>query len=409
MKEKNMLYKKLVEKTLEFHQLNDYDLILEKILSETRKFLNADAGTIYVKKNNFLKFHYFQNDTVLTDQSEGKKHRFSRLKLPINNESIAGYSANNVETLNIEDVYYLSEDLPYKFNKNYDKSTGYRTMSMITIPITGSNNNLLGVMQIINKLDPNYKNEKKVIPFSKEDEETIVKYFAVQAGVALERSMLTREIILRMVKMAEMRDPKETGAHVKRVSNYSAIIYEHWAKNKGMSKKEITKNIDILKPAAILHDVGKVGIPDNILKKPGKLTFEEFNIIKMHTVLGAKLFENASQPLDLAARDIALNHHEKWDGTGYPGFIDDFDNCTAENVCSKPKKGEEISVFGRVVAIADVFDALVSKRVYKPAWSIEDSVKVINEGAGKHFDPSMVEAFNSSIEEIKAVLDYFKE
>ena len=404
-----MPYKKLVEKTLEFHKLNDYDLILESILSETRKFLNADAGTIYIKKDNFLKFHYFQNDTVLKDQSEGKKHRFSKLKLPINNESIAGYSANNLKTLNIDDVYFLDNNLPYKFNKNYDISTGYRTKSVITIPITGSNNNLLGVMQIINKLDPNYTNEKRVIPFSKEDEEVFVKYFSIQAGIAIESAMLTREIVLRMVRMAEMRDPKETGAHVKRVSYYSSIIYENWAKKKGFSKTEIKKNIDILKTAAILHDVGKVGIPDIILKKPGKLTKEEFDIIKMHTVFGGRLFENTSQPLDLAAKEIALNHHEKWDGTGYPGYFEDFSDITPDNICKKPKKGEGIPVFGRVVAIADVFDALVSKRVYKPAWSVEDSVKVINEGAGKHFDPLMVESFNESMKEIKAILEYFKE
>ncbi len=404
-----MIYKKLVEKTLEFNQLNDYDLILETILSETRKFLNADAGTIYVKKGNKLKFHYFQNDTVLSNEDEGKIHRFSSLKLPINDESIAGYSAKNKKVLNIPDVYELDKNLPFKFNKAYDLSNNYRTKSVLTIPITDSNNSLLGVMQIINKLDPDCKTEKVIIPFSEEDEKIILKYFAVQAGIALERAMLTREIVLRMVKMAEMRDPKETGAHVKRVSYYSAIIYENWARKKGIPEKDILKNIDILKTAAILHDVGKVAIPDTILKKPGKLTEDEFNIIKLHTIFGARLFENATQPVDIAAKEIALSHHEKWDGTGYPCFVNDINECNAGNICSKPKKGEEIPLFGRVVAIADVFDALVSKRVYKPAWSIEESVKIINNGSGSHFDPLMVEAFNATINKIKSVLEYFKE
>ena len=401
------IYKKLIEKTFELHKLNDYDLILENILTVTRKFLNADAATIYVKEGNYLRFHYFQNDTVLSDQSQGKMHRFSKLKLPIDNNSIAGFSANNSKILNIEDVYLLDSSYPYKFNKNYDKSTGYRTKSMITFPIEDSNKNILGVMQVINKLQTKIDDNKIVIPFSKEDEEIIVKYFAIQAGIALEQAMLTKEIVLRMVKMSEMRDPKETGAHVNRVSNYSAVIYEQWAKAKGFNKEEITKNLDILKVASILHDVGKVGIPDTILKKQGKLTDEEYMYMKMHTVFGARFFINPTSQIDIASQEIALNHHERWDGKGYPGKIDNISNCDINDICKRPKKGKEIPVFARIVAIADVFDALVSRRSYKDAWSIENAVNEINKNSGTQFDPDVVKAFNQTLEEIKAVAEYY--
>ena len=401
------IYQKLVEKSFEFLQLNDYDIVLRRILTETKEFLNAEAGTIYIKddESDFLKFQFVQNDAL---EGEYFDLRFSKLKLPINNESIAGYVANNRRTLNIDDVYNLNGNLPYKFNKKYDKSTGFRTRSVLTIPIMDSQQNVLGVMQIINKVK--YINrKKKIIPFTDIDEKVIAKYFALQAGIAIERAILTRGTLLKMIKMAEMRDPKETGQHVKRVSNYAATIYEKWLKLKGLADDEHIREIDNLKLSAMLHDVGKIGIPDTILKKPGKLTTEEFDIIKMHTVYGAMLFEPIRTVIDKAAREISLNHHERWDGKGYPGHIEDLRTATNKDIGKRPKKGEEIPIFGRVVAVADVFDALVSKRSYKPAWTFEDSYNEIIKCSGTQFDPGVVKAFEMSIEKIKTIQKYYKE
>jgi len=399
------IYKKLIKKSFQFLKLNDYDLLLNRILLEVKEFLNAEAGTIYVKDEDNLIFQYTINDVIEQEQTD---LRFSKIKLPINNRSIAGFVANNKTTLNIQDVYKLDSSLPYSFNSSIDKSTGYKTKSMLTIPITDSNNNLLGVMQIINKVAKEGK-KKRIVPFSKEDVEIIANYFALQAGMALERAILTRSTILKMIQMAEMRDPKETGAHVKRVSNYSAIIYNKWLSLKGLDDESHIREIDNLKLGAMLHDVGKIGIPDTILKKPGRLTDEEFKVIQFHTVYGALLFDPIKTVLDKTARDIALNHHEKWDGTGYPGFIEDYKNVKPEDICQKPKKGEEIPVFGRVVAVADVLDALLSKRVYKPAWTFEDAVKEINRCSGTQFDPDMVKALNLSLEPIRQVYNFYQE
>jgi HD-GYP domain-containing protein (c-di-GMP phosphodiesterase class II) len=396
------VYKKLVEKSFEFLTLNDYDLILNKILQETKEFLNAEAGTIYIKEKDSLLFQYVMNDVMQVDSSV---LRFSNIKLPINNESIAGFVANNKQTLNIEDVYELNGNLPYKFNKDFDKKTGYKTKSVLTIPITDSNNNMLGVMQIINKKDKS----DKITSFTETDEKVIAKYFALQAGIALERAILTRATILKMIEMARMRDPTETGEHVKRVANYSAATYRAYLELKGLDDKEHIREIDILKLAAMLHDVGKIGISDIILKKPGKLTDEEFKIIKMHTIYGALLFNPVRTGLDQAARDISLNHHERWDGRGYPGHIDDLEKVTIENICKRPKIGEDIPIFGRIVAVADVFDALVSKRIYKPAWDFDDAVKEINKNAGTQFDPTVVEAFNNSLDFIKKIYKYYQD
>ncbi len=399
----NNMYKKLIEKSFQFLKLHDYDLVLNKILLEVKDFLNAEAGTIYIKEDDFLVFQYTENDVIELGDTD---IRFSNLKLPINNNSIAGFVANNKFTLNIEDVYELDSSLPYSFNKKIDKATCFRTKSMLTIPITDSNNNLLGVMQIINKVD---SDSKKVISFNKEDENIIANYFALQAGIALERAITTRETILKMIRMAEMRDPKETGAHVNRVSNYSAIIYKKWLELKGLDDESHIREIDTLKLCAILHDVGKIGVSDTILKKPAKLTDEEFKIIKMHTISGALLFEPVRTVLDKTAKEIILNHHEKWDGTGYPGFIDDLKAATPENICRRPKKGEEIPIFGRVVAAADVLDALLSKRAYKASWTFEDALKEINRCSGTHFDPDVVNAVNLTKEQIEKVHEYYQD
>jgi response regulator RpfG family c-di-GMP phosphodiesterase len=140
--------------------------------------------------------------------------------------------------------------------------------------------------------------------------------------MVLQRAQMTRALLLRMIQMAELRDPKETGAHVNRVASYSVEIYEKWARSRSIKENEIQKNRDILRMAAMLHDTGKVAISDLILKKPARFTNEEYEIMKTHTYLGAKLFQDRQSEFDEVAAEVALTHHENWDGTGYPGHVD---------------------------------------------------------------------------------------
>jgi putative nucleotidyltransferase with HDIG domain len=235
-----------------------------------------------------------------------------------------------------------------------------------------------------------------------------VAYFANNAAGALERALHMRTVLLRMISMAELRDPKETGNHVNRVAGYSSEIYESWALKRGLSKKEIEQNKDVLRMAAMLHDVGKVAISDQILKKPGKLTDEEFATMKQHTILGAKLFKNPTSDFDETARDVAISHHEKFNGTGYPGHVDPItcEPISGHTDCNGrpiPKKGEEISLYGRIVALADIFDALSSKRCYKDAWEEDIVLNYVKENSGKEFDPEIVDAFFACLPSIKAL------
>ncbi len=393
--------KQIIKLDSDLQNTQDVDILLEKILYEARSFVNADAGTIYMKKGNELVFTYTQNDTLQKLLPPGEKLIYSIFSFEISRESISGYVADTREVLNLPDVYNLPENTPYSFNREYDKLSRYRTQSMLTIPLLTNIGEVLGVIQVINAM--NGKNE--VIPFNSEDE-LLIRHFASNATMALQRAQLTRQLLLRMISMAELRDPKETGPHVNRVASYSVEIYERWAQRRKMPKSELHRNRDILRMASMLHDVGKVAISDIILKKPGPFTEEEYGLIKKHTYCGARLFKSKQSEFDEIASKVALTHHESWDGTGYPGYIDIETGEPLEKDARGnplPRKGEEIPIYGRVVAIADVYDALTHKRVYKKAWKEKEALEEIKSLSGKKFDPELVDILFEALPHLKNI------
>jgi len=395
--------RKIIDHGFELSQIKDIDILLEKVLSEARKFTNCDAGSIYVKEGDHLKFSYAQNDTMQRQLPPGKKLPYSTFTVAINNSSIAGYVAGNGEILNIADVYEVGSCFPFSFNRSYDDITGYRTCSMLTIPLKNFRSDVIGILQLINAME----SKGDVTPFAQEDEE-LIAYFANSAATAIERAKMTREIILRMNKMAELRDPKETGPHVNRVAAYSVALYEAWAFKNGVAQDEIEKNRDVLRMSAMMHDVGKVAISDVILKKPGRFTPDEFEIMKLHTLFGANLFADIYSDFDESAAMVAINHHERWDGKGYPGHIDPLTQLPlpeyeTENGSARGKLGEEIPLFGRIVALADVYDALSCRRCYKEAWDESMVLQTIKEEAGKQFDPNLVEIFMECIDTFRQI------
>jgi len=388
---------------VELNQVNDLDILMERVLTEARHFVNADAGSIYIRDEDSLQFTYTQNDTLQKKLPPGEKLIYSTFSIPVDKKTIAGYVAATGETLNLPDAYKIEDTCPYQFNKKFDEASGYLTRSILTFPLNTPNNRILGVLQIINAQD----GEGRVVPFSKNDERMML-HFAGIAAVALERAQLTRSILLRMIRMAELRDPKETGAHVNRVAGYSVEIYEQWARRYQLSQKEIDSNRDILRMAAILHDVGKVAISDQILKKPTQLNDTEYATMKQHTVIGARLFLDRQSGFDEAAGLVALNHHERWDGKGYPGHVNILTGAALDGFCMSNglplgKKGEDIPLFGRIVALADVYDALSSKRSYKEPWDESRILSEIEGDSGKRFDPEIVDIFFSRIDMIRSI------
>ncbi|MCQ2592821.1 MAG: GAF domain-containing protein [Treponema sp.] len=374
-------------------EIQDVDVLLERILTETRKIVHADAGSIYVVEGNRIRIKYGQNDTHLRELAPGEKLPYTNFTFAMDERSICGYVASTGLPLNIDDAYNIPENKPYKFSKNTDLLTDYRTKSIYTLPLKMANGKLLGVLQIINALDEN----GNVTHFD-EQAELLISHFASSAVQALQHAYLTSNMVKRMLKMAEFRDPKETYPHVERVSSYSLEIYDRWAFNHNIAETEKLKFRDALKIASKFHDVGKVGISDVILKKTfPRFTDEERNIMKGHTCIGAQLFDPPESFLDQMSQEIALHHHDRWDGdpTGYPGNISlsDFDIRVGSVPSFKPLAGKEIPLSARIVAVADVFDALSHKRCYKDSWSIEESFAEIQDNAGTHFDPEIVLAF----------------
>ncbi len=394
---------RILQVGIEVSTVKDVDVLMEKILTEARRLVSADAGSIYIKEGDQLQFSYTQNETLRKRLGAGKKLPYETFRIPINDQSVAGYVANTGETLNLPNVYELPAGVPYGFGRRYDELTGYRTQSVLTLPLKDNREEVIGVLQIINPQDES----GAIVPFASEDIPLFV-HFANNAAVAIERAQMTRTTVLRMIKMAELRDPYETGPHANRVASYALEIFEGWANGKGMPDQEINTLKDILKVAAILHDVGKIAISDRILQKPAKLDDAEYETMKSHTYLGARLFAESRSELDQAAASVALNHHERWDGTGYPGHIDihtgkPLNGDAEQGRSARGKIGNEIPVFGRIVAIADVYDALLSRRSYKKAWSENDVVEELVRCGGTHFDPEMIDAFVGSLDEIRAV------
>ncbi len=193
-----------------------------------------------------------------------------------------------------------------------------------------------------------------------------------------------RELIFRISRAAEFRDP-ETGAHIQRMAHYSEIIA------RGLDLD--AASCRLLLKAAPMHDVGKIGIPDYILLKPGRLTPQEFEVMKRHAELGYELLKDSGSEILQAGAEIALAHHEKYDGSGYP----------------KGLKGHAIPLYGRIVAVADVFDALTSERPYKKAWPLDDALRLLEDGRGTHFDPLCVEALLAGWEEVLEVRQRFRD
>jgi Response regulator containing a CheY-like receiver domain and an HD-GYP domain len=205
-----------------------------------------------------------------------------------------------------------------------------------------------------------------------------------------------RSSINRLMRIASLHDPSETGPHAERVGAIAAELYQEWAEARGEAEEDIRYYKGQLRLAAMLHDIGKVGVSDLILKKPGALTDEERAIMRTHTYLGSTLFAQDTGDISELAMDTTLHHHQKWDGTGYSGHSG-----------TPVLAGENIPLAARITALADVFDALVSKRCYKEMWSFDEARARLREESGRHFDPELIDCFFEITDLITSIYERF--
>jgi HD-GYP domain-containing protein (c-di-GMP phosphodiesterase class II) len=304
-------------------------------------------------------------------------HGMDRITIPCS-AGIAGCVAMTGDSLIINDPYNDG-----RFDKEVDKKTGYRTRNILGLPIQDGEGTIIGVFQAINKIPEPEE-------FSEQDLEHLL-LAATYTGKALDAAMLQeeieatqREIIFTLAETGELRS-KETGYHVKRVAEFCRLFADKY----GLSADQI----ELLKLSSPMHDIGKIAIPDAILLKPGKLNPEEWTVMQSHTTLGYEMLKHSDRKLLKAAAIIANEHHEKWDGNGYPAG----------------KKGEDIHIFGRITAMSDVFDALANSRVYKPAWELDRILALFKEENGKQFDPKLVSVFLDNIEAFVKIKETYRD
>ena len=384
----------------EFGNIQDIDTLLTRLLEEVLGVFHCDAGSILMKEDGMLCFrHAVTNNSDSTDKMLVSNS--TPVRLPIDRNSMAGAAALD-GLLVVKDAYNIPATATYKFNSTFDNLTGFKTRAVTSVALRSGQNELLGVLQLINPHDAETREHTE---FS-EDDQKLAVHFAGLASMAIERSSMTRTLVLRMMRLAEMRDPKETGAHVRRVSHVATRLYVAWAKRRGLSQELIYKQLDHLRLAAMLHDVGKVGIDDAILKKNGRLDPDERRKMETHAHIGAASLQGQKISLDDAIRDVTLYHHARWDGTGYPSheqIVKTLEQLGEDTSNVPQPKGEGIPINARLVAIADVFDALMSRRAYKEAWAPEQVREEIAKCAGTHFDPELVELFISDFDEYNKI------
>jgi HD-GYP domain-containing protein (c-di-GMP phosphodiesterase class II) len=324
--------------------------LLELIASQVKQMLNGDRCSVFILDK--------QTNELWSKVAQGMQH--TEIRVPFG-KGIAGHVAATGQTINISDAYRDP-----RFDHDLDKMTGYRTDSIIAVPLKNVSGRIIGVFEVINKDEGVFDG----------DDEGILQLMGSLAASAIENAQLYEslsksqlETIYRLAVTAEYRDQQDTAIHLRHISEYSALI----AQGLGLPEREVEN----LRYASPLHDIGKVGIPDSILLKPAKLTPEEFEEMKKHTLYGAKILSGAESKLLQTACKVAAAHHERFDGEGYPAGL----------------RGEQIPIYARIVSVADVYDALCMPRVYKQQWAPEKAREYIRAGSGKAFDPGVVDAF----------------
>ena len=373
--------------------------LLRRVLLKSRRLTGAEAGTVFIARGRGttrrLEAADIQNDRIEVAAAD--------FVLPVNTESIAGFTAVTGHTVFVDDLYAISDELPYTFDHSFDENHGFTSRSMLSFPLVNHDRKVIGVVQLINRLD--HPEAEVPQPFAREQAELIVPFNHI-VGSAIERADMLERIAAQNVRLrernrtlreqrariaslqneteeafqlsirllaraAELHD-EDTARHVERVNEYSFFL----AQNLGLAQRFCAE----IRYSAQLHDVGKMSIDAAILRKQGRLDEDEQVEMMRHPEYGFRIL-SASDRLAMAA-EIALNHHERWDGGGYPAG----------------RAGNEIPVSARIVALADVYDALRSERPYKPAFSHDETRRIMLEGDDRvdpesHFDPKLLEIF----------------
>lgn len=342
------------------------DEIMGIVRQSARSLIGADGITFVLRDGDEC---YYADEDAISPLWKG--HRFPM------EFCISGWAMKNAQTVVIGDIY-KDDRIPYSaYRKTFVKS-----LAMVPVRRDDPVGAIGAYWSTIGQPSIEAVNLLQRIANSAAVAMTNVSLINCLASAKEDAARARDAMILAMASLAETRD-HETGDHIRRTQNYVLTLAEALRKQPRYSEQLTDETIELLYKSAPLHDIGKVGIPDSILLKPGKLEAKEYEVMKTHAELGqaaiatAERYLGSTTPFLSVAKEIAFTHHERWDGTGYPQGL----------------KGEEIPISGRIMAIADVYDALVSERIYKPALPHDKAVDIILKESGTHFDPNIVEVF----------------
>ncbi len=353
----------ILDVTRRLMSITDLDALLRLMAEATTDLLGADRATIF-----------------LVDPDRGELWSkvalgSAEIRLPLG-AGIAGEAARTGRTVNIPDAY-----ADPRFDRDFDRRSGYRTHSLLTFPMTGQGGAVIGVFQVVNKKDG---------PFTAADEATLASLAASAAGAAENAQLIAGQkrlwetLIETLAVTIDARD-QQTAGHSQRVTRYALVLGRAMALSAGELEK--------LRAAALLHDYGKIAVRDRFLQKPGKLDDAEFAYMKAHAEKTGEFLALLEFPRDLREVPlIAAQHHERMDGKGYPKGLPE----------------AEILLGARVIAVADVFDALTAPRYYKPAYSLEKTLEIMEGMTGAHLDPAVMAALHGALAELTATVEELK-
>ena len=374
MRQRAKVLSSLLEVGRKLYAHDDTQGMLETILTHARMLTGAEAGSMFVVDRDQLTFGAVQNDRI--DTSSIARNLLGQT-VPTTMESLAGFVMLTGDIANIPDSYNLPDGTPFHINREFDTATGYKTKSILAVPLNCPDGTCVGVLQLINHIGPDGSPGAFGDPA-----DSGVLLLSSSAAVTVHNAILQKQLyqahlgtIYRLAVVAEYRD-SDTGQHIRRVSRTSELI----ARAIGMDEDLV----ELIKHASQMHDVGKVAVPDVILLKPGHLTPDQRAIMETHTTIAAEILSKPEDEVLAMGRDIALNHHERWDGQGYPNGL----------------AGRDIPLSARIVAAADVFDAVVSRRCYKAACSVDVALDIMINDSDHHFDPEVIKAFFVAVDGI---------
>ncbi len=374
---------------LDLAGFNHLDERIHRLCASSVRLAHAEAGFFYLHKNQKLHLVSVQTSKTLRHINS---HIFfySKLSLNVDNSSLAGACAVQGRMVFVPNVAKTPKALQATFNPASEAMHNYKTKSMLNIPLIDEYQRLLGVMQLINCKNP---------PSADELEAGWLAMLQAAATQGVAQGIQGHSNLMRSLGIVQLHDPRETLGHVNRMGAYAAELYQTLQPD--LPEDQLLKYRDMVRIGAMMHDLGKVAVPVAVLQKSGPLNLREFMQLQSHTIKGAGLFLDGDSELDRVCLEIVLNHHEHWDGSGYPGFMQA--GSPPSTVLGSGKSGEDIPLSARITLLLDVYDTLSYVGKDNAPWPEAEVLAHIRAGSGRQFDPKVVEAFFAIYGVIKAI------